>query len=286
MRHQNRTDETIARLASRSHGVVTRERLLAAGVTKAQIRARLARGSLIVVYPGVYRVGHRAPSVEATYMAAVLACGDGALLMGRAAAHLYGLIRGEPPAPAVRTPTERRIDGIETHRARGAQRRGTTWRGIPITTIPATLVDLAPSMPVDDLARACHEAQVRYRIRPFDVPSAAGARKLRAVLHGDIPVTLSELEHRFLERLRGARLPLPVTNRKRGAWWVDCRWPQHRLTVELDSYRYHHTRHAWEQDRKRERDAHARGDQHRRYTYGDVFEDPADMLSELRQLLA
>ena len=48
----------------------------------------------------------------------------------------------------------------------------------------------------------------------------------------------------------------------------------------------HATRHAWEEDRRREREAHARGDRHRRYTYGDVFEDPRLMLVELNQLLA
>jgi very-short-patch-repair endonuclease len=281
---QNRTDEKIAWLASRSHGVVTRRRLLAAGITSKEIQRRIERGSLIVVYPGVYRVGHRAPSVEATYMAAVLACGDRALLMGAAAAYLYALIRGEPPMPAVRTRTERRIEGIETHRTRG-EIRGTEWRGIPTTTIPATLVDLAPSMPTDQLARACHEAQVRYGIRPQNFGERM-PRNLRAILHGDIPVTLSELESRFLERLREQGLPLPMTNRKSGTKHVDCRWPDHRLTVELDSYRYHHTRHAWEQDRKREREAHARGDRHRRYTYADVFEDPRQMLAELHELLA
>ena len=51
------------------------------------------------------------------------------------------------------------------------------------------------------------------------------------------------------------------------------------------SYRYHSSRHAWEQDRRREREAYARGDEFRRYTYGDVFEDPGFMLSELRVLL-
>jgi hypothetical protein len=283
MRHQNRTDEKIAQLAWRAHGVVTRERLRSEGVTKAQIRARQARGSLITEYPGVYRVGHRAPSVEATYMAAVLACGPGALLMGLAAAWLYGLIKGDAPKPVVLTRTERRIAGIETHRTR-AETRGTTWRGIPVTTIPVTLVDIAPSMPVDDLARACHEAQVRHRVTPAAFPRRI-PKPLRAILHGDIPVTLSELENRFLERLREHGLPIPVTNRRAGTKHVDCRWPAHRLTVELDSYRYHHTRHAWEQDRRREREAHARGDQHRRYTYADVFEEPTGMLEELRALL-
>jgi hypothetical protein len=67
---------------------------------------------------------------------------------------------------------------------------------------------------------------------------------------------------------------------------ADCRWPDRRLTVELDSYTYHGSRHAWEQDRRREREAYARGDEFRRYTYGDVFEHPARMLAELRSLLA
>jgi hypothetical protein len=281
MRVQDRTDQLIARLARRTHGVVTRTRLLNAGLSSKQIESRIKRGSLIVIHPGVYRVGHAAPSVEATYMAAVLACGPGALLMGAAAAHLYGLIKDRPPKPVVKTRTERRIKGIETHRTRSRQ-RGTEWKGIPTTTVPATLVDLSPSMPEPDLAKACHEAQVRFRIKP-------GPRmppKLKRILLGHVPVTLSELEDRFLTTLRANHLPIPITNRVATAKRVDCRWPGHHLTVELDSYRYHATRHAWEEDRRREREAHARGDQHRRYTYGDVFEDPRQMLIELSELLA
>jgi hypothetical protein len=104
-------------------------------------------------------------------------------------------------------------------------------------------------------------------------------------VHGDVHVTLSKLEHRFLEVLREHDLPLPVTNHPAGARHVDCRWAAHRLTAELDSYRYHSSRHAWEQDRRCEREAYARGDQHRRYTYANVFERPAQMLAELRALL-
>jgi very-short-patch-repair endonuclease len=70
-----------------------------------------------------------------------------------------------------------------------------------------------------------------------------------------------------------------------GSYRVDCRWPDHALTVELDGYRYHSSRHAWENDRRREREARARGDEFRRYTYGDVFEDTAHMLRELCALL-
>jgi len=79
-------------------------------------------------------------------------------------------------------------------------------------------------------------------------------------------------------------LPVPVMNRVASARRVDCRWPAHRLTVELDSYRYHHTRHAWERDRRREREAYARGDAIRRYTRDDILVDPAAMLGDVHDI--
>ena len=81
------------------------------------------------------------------------------------------------------------------------------------------------------------------------------------------------------------RARIAQTNRVAGGRRVDCRWPEQRLTVELDGYRYHRSRHAWEHDRKREREARARGDDFRRYTYGDVLDDPRLMLQELGSLL-
>ena len=280
----------VAKLATRSHGVVTRGQLLAAGITLAEIRQRLAIGALQREHWGVYRVGHRAPSVEARYLAAVWACGDAAVLSGRAAAHLWGILKGAAPPPEVTAPGEHRIEGVTTHRARSIER--TTHRGIPVTTVPRTLVDLASHLSLDALARACHEAGVKYDTTPSQVeavlakrPKTKGAAKLRAVLRGDMPVTLSELERQFQRRLKEAGLPLPKTNKPAHGRRVDCRWPDLRLTVELDSYRYHHSRHAWEQDRRREREARARGDEFRRYTYGDVVERPRLMLAELRALL-
>jgi very-short-patch-repair endonuclease len=118
------------------------------------------------------------------------------------------------------------------------------------------------------------------------LPTRAGARTLRRILHGEAPVTLSTLETAFLRRLRAACMPMPETNRPAGGRRVDCRWPSLRLTVELDGYRYHRSRHAWEADRRREREAYARGDQFSRYTWTDVFEDPTLMLQELAALLS
>ena len=286
-------ERKLAALADLQHGVVTRAQLLNAGVTLAAIKARVRSGALLREHRGVYRVGHRAPSVEARYLAAVLACGEGALLSGRPAAYLFGVLKGAAPKPEVTGPTKRLIEGVVTHRTRGAIRpHATMWRGVPVTTVATTLVDLAAALKVDDLARACHEAGVRYGTTPADVeavlaqrPTAAGAAKLRRVLRGEVHVTLSALERRFLALLRSEGLALPRTNRPAGGRRVDCRWADLGITVELDSYQYHGSRHAWERDRHREREARARGDEFRRYTYGDVFDDPRLMLAELRALL-
>jgi putative AbiEi antitoxin of type IV toxin-antitoxin system len=137
-------DERIARIAFAQHGVVTRRQLLDAGFSKTAIGGRVERGSLLRAYPGIYRVGHRAPSVEARYMTAVLACGEGALLSGRAAGHLLGLLKGDAPEPEVTAPKYRRVKGVVTKRSRVDPRDRTTCRGIPVTTVPRTLVDLAP----------------------------------------------------------------------------------------------------------------------------------------------
>jgi hypothetical protein len=294
VRHQDGSvEQKLARLATAAHGLVTHAQLLDAEVTRAQIRSRRQNGLLITEYPGVYRVGHRAASDESRYLAAVLACGDGALLSGLAAAYLLGLVKGPPPDPEVTARTNREVEGVKTRRSRilgpGV---AVMCRGVPVTSPARALFDIAGVLVEDALARACHEAGVRYGTTPNDVeaqlsrhPKVKGAGKLRRIMRGDARVTLSKLESKFLRRLRAADLPLPQTNRDAGARRVDCRWEEQRLTVEVDSYRYHSSRYAWEQDRRREREAYARGDRFRRYTYGDVFETPKLMLAELRKLL-
>jgi hypothetical protein len=201
-------EKELARIAGVAHGVVTRAQLLDIGVTSRQIDRRLRNGLLLPEHPGVYRVGHRAPSIEARYMAAVLACGDGALLSGRGAAHLLGLLRGPAPQPEVTTRTKRHVTGVKTRESRGITLADAImWRGIPATSVPRTLVDLAACLGTDDLARACHEAGVRHRTTPAMVENVLarrsnipGAAKLREILYGDVRVTLS----------RARQLPLPL----------------------------------------------------------------------------
>jgi very-short-patch-repair endonuclease len=162
-----------------------------------------------------------------------------------------------------------------------------------VTNVPRTIVDLAAVLDPPDLARAFHEAAVKHHIKPDAVGRVLarrhnwpGAKILRRVLGGDEPVSLSRLESSFIAAVRRARLPLPETNELTDGRYVDCRWPAQRLTVELDGYAYHDTRHAFELDRQREREARARGDDFRRYTWRDVVEEPEPMLEDLRSLLS
>ena len=287
-------EQRISRIASRQYGTIAMDQMIAADISRSSIKRRVAKGLLIPEYRGVYRVGHAAPSIEARYMAAVLAGGERSALADHAAGHLMRLLKHAPPTPELITPTERRITGVETRQATRLDHRDIwTYRGIRCTTVARTLVDLAALLHEDELARACHEARVLYGTRPEAIelalartPNAKGATTLRAILRGDTKLSLSKLEKRFLELLEENGLELPETNKPIGNRYIDCRWPKRRLTIELDGYRYHATRHAWEQDRKREREARRRGDDFRRFTWGDVFEEPDELLRELRPILA
>src|SRR3954452_12263891 len=168
MREENRTvDREIAAIGSRQYGNITREQLITLDVSSSAIGRRVDKGQLIAQYRGVYRIGHTAPSTEARYMAAVLAAGEGALLAGRAAAHLMRLLKGAPPPPEVLAVTERRIKGVHVTRTSAIDAcDATEWQGIPTTTVARTLVELAARLPEPVLARACHEAQVLYRTQP------------------------------------------------------------------------------------------------------------------------
>jgi hypothetical protein len=146
-------------------------------------------------------------------------------------------------------------------------------------------------MGLEELARACHGAGVRHHTTPRQVkavlarrPNAPGAAKFGPIFVGDAPVVLSWMERRALAALARAGLPRPEVNRRKGAHYVDLRWPKERLTVELNSYRFHHSRHAWEEDHRRRRAARARAEEFRTYTYDDVLEERA-MVEEVRGLL-
>ena len=198
-------------------------------------------------------------------------------------------IAGSPDDPRTHTAPE----GTRIHRVPDLHPDDvvTLPGGLRVTSVARTLVDLASSLSLPDLGRACHKAGIKHGTTPREVEAvlerrtnAKGARNLRLITRGDAPISLSRLESRFIELCDRAGFPRPKTNRPAGGRRVDCRWPDPPLTVELDGYRFHNSRHAWEQDRRREREARARGDDFRRYTYGDVFDDPRYLMAELSGL--
>jgi hypothetical protein len=279
-----------AEIAGRQHGRVTRRQLLAAGIDRNRIRRWLAEGRLRNVHHGVYAVGHVAPSMHGDYSGAVLAGGGGAKLSHAPAAHVFKITRAKrPPPPEVTVPTtaHRRRPGIVIHRVTALHPYDVTvHEGIPITSVPRVLLDMAPRLSPARLGRACHEAWVHHNTTPAHVeaciarnPHKPGIAKLRHALGSDI--TLSDLEDAFLALLTAHGLPLPRTNIDVKGDKVDCHWPQHGLTVELLSYRFHATRDAFEKDVARRRRS-----QHVAYTYGDVVERASDTAADLGQRLA
>ena len=250
--------DIVARIAHGQHGRVARRQLLEQGIDAKQIDRWIAAGLLRPVHHGVYAVGHVAPSTYADYMAAVLAFRDGTVLSHRAAAHLLGLVRCAPPRPEVTVPTTAGVArlGIGVHRVKTLPVLDTSaFENIPIATVPRILLDLAPSTSLPTLTRMCHEAWVRHRCGPDRIeaciarnPRKLGASKLRDALVSD--VTLSVLEDAFLKLLHADDLPLPRTNVDHLGDKVDCHWPDHELTVELVTYRYHATREAFRERRR------------------------------------
>jgi predicted transcriptional regulator of viral defense system len=129
--------DIVARRAAAQDGRVSCEQLLAEGVDRDRIRRWLADGRLRRVHCGVYAVGHVAPSTDADYIAAVLACGAGAVLSHRAAAYKLVLVRGAPPPSEITVPTtaDRGRPGIVIHRVKtlhiSIPRPSTTSRSPP-----------------------------------------------------------------------------------------------------------------------------------------------------------
>lgn len=240
------------------------------------------------MHKGVYAVGHTAPSPRADDMAAVLAAGPGARLSHGSLGYLLRIVRERPRLPEVTVPTtaHRRRPGIVIHRVRDLPELDrATWFGIPGLSVPRLLLDLAPRLAPKALSRACHEAWIHHGTRPYGVeaciarnPHKPGAAKLRLAYGAD--VTLSLLEDAFLTLLRNHNVPLPRTNIDHHGDKVDCRWPDRDLTIELLSYRYHATRHAFEQDIARRRRSN-----HIAYTWGDIHEHGARTAAEVRRAL-
>ncbi len=233
-------------------------------------------------------------------MAAVLAGGHGAVLSHRAGACLWGLRRFETTVIEVTSAHRVRArEPIRFHRRQLPPDEVTVERGIPVTTVPRTLFDLASVLTRRQVERAITEAEV---LRLYDSLSlidlvgryrgCRGTGVVRSILAArriGAEVTRSELEERFLAFLGRHRLPPPEVNaglEVRGAWLeVDCLWRSSHVIVELDGRAAHATATAFERDRARDRALAGAGWHAVRITWRQLHDEPEAVAADLRRLV-
>jgi len=285
-------DAAIAALAERQHGVASRAQLLALGLSAEAIDHRVRLGRLHLLHRGVYAVGHRAVTREGRWLTAVLAGGARAALSHRSAAVLWGLLASFDGPAEVIAPKERRSrEGVRFRRIVLPADETTARAGIPVTTVPRTLLDLAAVLPARRLERAVNEAEVERLTDPLTLddlltrhPRCRGIRTLRA-LGSDPSITRSGLERDFLSFIAKYDLPRPHTNLQIDGIEVDCVWPDQRVIAELDGRAVHTTHRAFERDRERDRRLTAAGWRVVRITWRQLHDEPAALEADLRRLL-
>jgi len=235
-------------------------------------------------------------------MAAVLASGPEAVLSHWSAAALWMIRPNSRSVIDVTDPRKSRSwDGIRRHHKALPVDEVTVEEGIPVTSVPRTIFDLAASGSVDvveNLLREMEFLELRDRLSLWDLveryPGRRGVRKVRTALErlGEEPVgrKRSKLEERFAPFLRSHRLPLPRFNDwillgdKR--YQVDCHWPGTRQIVELDGWKGHKTRTAFRDDRARDRRLRVVGYSVTRITCNQLDDEPEAVAADLRVLLS
>jgi Transcriptional regulator, AbiEi antitoxin/Protein of unknown function (DUF559) len=287
-------DRRVSGLAARQYGVVTLGQLLGVGLGEHGVYERVRTGRLLRLYRGVYAVGHEQLRADGYRLAAVLACGPGAVLSHASAAALWGIRGSAATVIDVTVPSRAgRLsrNGIRIHRSgRLGARDVTTKDGIPVTTVARTLLDLADVLPKQALKRAIDESEYLRLFDPTSVvavveanPGRCGTRLLKAAAEPP-HLTRSELENGFLALCSRHRIPEPLTNLTLCGYEVDAFWPQAKLVVELDGYAAHGTRRAFYSDRQRDRHLVRAGFRPIRLTPLDLRRE-GPLAAELRDLL-
>jgi very-short-patch-repair endonuclease len=288
-------DVLLAALAKRQHGVVSLAQLLGLGFSEKGIAERVRTGRMHRIHRGVYAVSPARLRTEGYWLAAVLACGPGAVLSHRSAASLWELRPSAAQAIDVTVPARsgrRRRPGIQVHRStRLTAEEVVTRDGIPVTTVARTLLDLADVLPAQALKRAIDEAEYRGRLDLTSLhavvennPGRRGA-KLLDLLTEPAQRTRSDLEEDFLALCRRHRLPRPYVGATVGGYEDDFVWPDAHLIVETDGLAAHRTRRAFEDDRKRDRRLLHAGYRTVRLTGRALHDDESEVAEALRELL-
>jgi len=302
--HDPPRDQAISALAAHQHAVVALAQLKRLGLTTGAAGRRAAAGRLHRVHHGVYSlVDPVLLTRNGRFMAAVLACGDGAVLSHRAAAALHNLglvirARIDVTAPGSRG---RGRSGIRVHSAATlAPRDLTVIDNIPVTALARTLLDVAEDAIRRDVERALDRAEQQRLLDMTvigDVLRRAGGRRGAEILADVLQqhkigstLTRNDLEEAFLRICRHARLPPDHVNAwipypEGGGAEADFIWRQQRLIVEVDGRDIHTTRRAFESDRRRDQRLATLGHRVVRFTWRQVIHHPDQVATTLRALL-
>jgi very-short-patch-repair endonuclease len=289
-------DVQVAQRAAEEWGVVSLDELCACGLTKQGVAVRAANGRLHRLYRGVYAVGHANPPLEGRFLAAVKACGPGALLSHYSAGALWRIVEWDDRylEVTVRGVTRRLHRGLRVHRALTLESRDATrHEGIPVTTPARTLLDLAATLDPRSLRRAVRRAQAIHltSVRQLrEVLTTAGPRRgvrnlARIIATGPAP-TRTELEDAVLDLiLRGGlahprvNAPMVVAGRR---VIPDFHWPDQQLIVEADGAAWHDGEIAREDDAERQALLEAAGKRVLRVTWKQAIGEPARTLERIR----
>jgi hypothetical protein len=261
--------------------------LRALGLSRSAIAARCAGHKLIREHRGVYSVGHSQTTPAARADAAVMACGNRAVLSHDSAAALYRL-RKWPPIPEVSSPLRRERPRIRTHRTATLTRGDVTYRqGIRVTTVARTIADISRRLTDDELTRAIHEAR-----RNRDLTDHGLARlyalcpRAAEVFDSEEAPSRSIFQHTFRAFLELRGHPIPVFEADWHGYQVDAYYADHKLIIELDGYRDHSLPDRFEADRERDELAIALQHATLRITWGRLTRKPGELDRNLRAILA
>jgi predicted transcriptional regulator of viral defense system len=301
---QHSRDGQIARICKAQHGLVTLAQLEAQGLTRQGVHERVVSGRIYPMHQAVYSLTPSVMTQRGKFMAAVLACGPGAVLSHRSAAYLWGLVDSWEEPIDVTAPNRRgrSPEGVAAHRDGSLQPIDTTIRfGIPCTTVARTILDFAGVEPEWKVRKVVAQAEVlrildQSRLRALLKRSRRrrGVARLRLILdtiHPQTKRTRSELERLFLAMCEKHSVPepevnvwLPAPDGKR--YQADFLWRDEGLIVEADSRRFHDTYTAFVEDRKRQQQLELAGWRVTRCTWEEVELEPRRLALTVRGLIS
>ncbi len=299
-------DEALARLAAAQEGVFTIEQIADCGLSASGVWKRRQNGRLHLVHARVYSLAP--PSLlsrEGRWLAAVLACGPGAVLSHRSAAALHGLRPTERSGIDVTIPhrSSRQHHGVDIHRSITLTAKDVTIvRNIPCTTIARTTLDIAEVIRPRQLERMFEQAEqeevLDFRALQGQIdrnPTRAGAARIQALMgeyQADMGATWSELEADFKAMIGGTGVPMPQINQfivlddGGVAIRADFYWPAHRVVVETDGWKFHRTRGAFELGRRNDQRLTVAGFRVVRMTHRQIKRQAPAMAAVIVRLLA